>query len=347
MQQYIDYTTGKLYTALGNSAQASFKLNLVSHIDNVQPFVEYNWRPIDGLTITPGYKFESFTRDHDALVNQTTLQPLYYNHTYQGNLPFLAAHYQVTPEVTVYAQASKGMLAPTVSAYYVFNPALGGITPQETDNYQVGAVYKSGKITADFDLYRVTATNFPVVNTLPTGQQIYQNGGTAQYQGFEAEGSYSIMNGFSAYASTALMQAKYIAGQFSGLRVGDAPDYTAAGGVIYDDGFMFGSLLQKFTGGAYGSSGQKAQTATTNASLNYVKPYNTADFVIGVRSTKLHDMGIGSTAQFKLGIYNIMDHKSTAEIAGDPTGNTSVNNTALTYSFLPGRLVFASVAIGF
>ena len=197
------------------------------------------------------------------------------------------------------------------------------------------------------DVYQITANNFPVTNTLSTGETIYANGGTAQYRGLEAEGSYSIRNGLSAYASGALIQAKYTSGQFKDMRVGGAPSYTAAGGVIYDDGMVFGSLLQKFTGDAYGSSGQKANSATTASSLNYVKAYNTTDFVIGIRSSALHDFGIGNSVEMKLGVYNIFDHKNTTDIGGDPTGLININNTKLTYSFLPGRTVFASLAIGF
>ena len=347
LQEYIDYTTMKTFPQLGNSQQASYKLLLASHITNVQPFIEYEFHPLERLSITPGFKYESFTRDHDAVINQTTLQPMHYTATYSAPLPFLAARYKVTPEVTAYAQASRGFLAPTVSALYVFDPQIGGIKPQTTTNYQAGAVYKSGRITADMDVYQITANNFPVTNTLSTGETIYANGGTAQYRGLEAEGSYSIRNGLSAYASGALIQAKYTSGQFKDMRVGGAPSYTAAGGVIYDDGMVFGSLLQKFTGDAYGSSGQKANSATTASSLNYVKAYNTTDFVIGIRSSALHDFGIGNSVEMKLGVYNIFDHKNTTDIGGDPTGLININNTKLTYSFLPGRTVFASLAIGF
>jgi iron complex outermembrane receptor protein len=347
LQEYIDYTTGQTYPSLGNSIQASYKLNLNSHITNIQPFVEYDWRPVQHLTITPGFKFESFTRDHIASVNQTTLQPIDYSHTYTAGLPFLAARYELTPEVTVYAQASKGFLAPTVSAFYVFDPSVGGIQPQTTTNYQAGAVYKSEKITASFDIYRIDADNFPITTSLPTGQQIYQNAGTARYQGVETEGSYSLFNGFSAFASGALMQSKFISGAKNGLRAPDAPDFTVAGGLIYDDGFAFGALLQKFTGGFYGSSGQSATTATTNGALNFVKAYNTTDLVVGFRTSKLHDLGIGNSLKVKLGVYNILDHRNISEISGKTDGLTSINNSTLTYSFLPGRTIMGSVGIDF
>jgi len=346
MQEYIDYTTGQTFPALGASLQSSYKLDLSSHITNLQPFVEYDWRPLPGLTITPGFKYESFTRDHNALVNQTTLLPLTYSATYDAALPFLAAHYQVTPEVSVYAQASKGFLAPTVSAFYVANPALSSIQAQQTTNFQAGALYKNEKLTVDADIYQVTATNFPVVINLPGGLQSWMNGGTAQYRGLEVEGTYAVMQNLAAYGSAAAISARYISGANSGLRVGDAPDYTAVIGLIYDDGMFFGSALQKFTGAQYGSSGQVAWTATNNPALNYVKSYNTLDLVGGFRTSAMHDLGIGNQLRVKLGVVNVFNHTNTAEIGGSPaTANPAT--AGLTYSFLPGRTIFGNVSIDF
>ncbi len=59
-----DYTNGVDYPADRQTSvaqyQSSYKLDLASHYQNVQPWLEYEWQPIDGLSITPGYKFVSF-----------------------------------------------------------------------------------------------------------------------------------------------------------------------------------------------------------------------------------------------------------------------------------------------
>ena len=351
MQQYIDYTSGITYNNLPSApaapANASYKLNLTSYINNVQPFVQYEWRLTDRLTLTPGYKYESFTRDHEAIVNQTTLLPMSYTHTYTKGLPFFSARYKVTDDVTVYAQASKGFLAPTVSAYYVVNPDANTISPQETTNYQAGVVYKTAKMTLAVDAYQVTATNFPIVTNLVGGGQAYQNGGTARYQGLEAEGTYSLINGFAAYGSGALISAKYIDGQFTGLRVGSAPTFTLAGGLIYDDKTYFASLIHKVVGDSYGSNGQKATTGTTNGDLNKIPSYNSTDFAAGIRSDVLKRMGFGERAEFKVGVSNIFDNRPITDISGDPTGLTSINNTKLSYTFMSGRTFYAGVKVDF
>ncbi len=356
-QPYIDYTTGQTYTQLGNAQNIAYKLNLNSKIRNIQPFAEYEWRPTENLTITPGYKYEAFTRIHDASINQTTLAPIAYSHTYTANLPFLAARYKLNSEWTIYAQASKGFLAPTVSAYYVFNPDTSNqIAPQQTTNYQVGTVYKTGRVTFSADAYQIEATNFPV--NIGTKQQPVQvNGGTVRYRGLEAEGTLAIINGFAAYASGALIEAKFTKGLYgltadpnapttsAGLRVGNAPTFTAAGGFIYDDAMFFGSLLYKVTGSSYGSAGQIGPNVL-GASLNKVGAYNTTDFVAGLRTNVLRQIGFGDSAEIKFGVQNIFNNRSLTDVSGDPTGLV-LNNTKLQYTFQSGRMIYVAAKIGF
>ena len=361
-QEYIDYTTGALFPSLTTTvagvtspttAQQSYKLLLNSQISNIQPFIEYEWRPTKDLTITPGYKYESFTRNHLAAVNQTTLQPADFQKTYTANLPFLALRYNVTDNLTVYSQASKGFLAPTVSAYYVYDSAFNNntIAPQSTTNYQVGVVYKTENLTLSGDVYRITATNFPLVTTV-NGLSTYSNNGTAQYQGLELEGTYKIIDNFAAYASTALISAKYVDGDSKGLRVGDAPSYTLAGGLIYDDQTYFASAIHRVYGSYYGSSGQvlaDASVPTANVLLNKVPGWNSTDLVAGVRTDALKKAGFGEKAQLKIGVNNIFNHRDITEIGGSPAKVTDANwaTSALTYTFQAGRTYYVSAKIEF
>ncbi len=353
-QEYYDYTKNETYSQLGNGLQESYKVLLESHMNNVQPYIEYEWKPLAGLSITPGYKFEAFTRIHDAAVNNTSLQPLYYSHEYTSNLPFLSTRYKVNDQWTVFAQASEGFLVPTVSAFYVFNPNTVTIAPQETTNYQVGAVYKSGDVTADFAAYQVRSTNFPIITNLSNGSQTYVNGGTAQYRGLEAEGAYAFgrqigLNGLAFSGAAGLSNAKYTEGQFTELAVGDAPRYTLASGLIFDDSRWFGSLLQKVTGDSYGQNGQKNGSSTTNPTLNKIPAYTTTDFVAGYRFKLPENVFFAKTVELKLGVTNIFDHRNVTEISGDPTGTltASAANSALAYTFQSGRMIYGGVKAEF
>jgi len=389
-QQFYDYTQGKLYSAFPDSvsstvtlapgggattitsaqqaidlANASYKVNLESKIKNFQPYVEYEWKPVAGLTITPGYKFESFERIHNAAANNTTVQPLYLDRTYTANLPYLSARYNLNPSLTVYAQASKGFLAPTVAAYYVYDVNSTSIAPQETTNYQVGTVYKTKNITASADVYQVTATNFTVNHFDTDGKTVLSvtNGGTARYQGIEGEGTYAFGNGLAVTASGALASAQFISGPNEGLLLANAPRYTAAGGLVYDKGSYFGSVLYKVTGDQYGSGGQVTtvnpldpnHTQSVNPDLNHVGAYNTTDIVAGVRGDAMKSLGFSNQAEFKVGVSNVFNNQAISDIGGTPTTLTPGGNdyrgtgnpSGLTYSTQAGRVIYGQLKIGF
>ncbi len=364
-QKYIDYSTGVTYdkmnasttSVMANATYApsnplwAYRLNLNSKITTFQPYAEYEWKATDRFSITPGVKYASFTRDHNAEVNDTSELPMHYKHTYSSTLPFLAARYKMNDETTVYAQATKGYLAPTVAAFYQVAPDTSQIQPQQTTNYQAGVVYKTEDWTLSGDVYRVTATNFPVFNKQADGSSLYENAGTARYQGVELEGTYALINGFAAYASGALIKAKYVEGKYANLRVGGAPTYTLAGGFVYDDQTYFGSLIHKVVGSSFGSSGERVGSSTTDSSLNKIGSYNSTDFVAGMRTDVLKKMGFGEKAEFKLGVSNIFNNRSITDIGGDPTGNrnagTGVVTNGQTYAFQSGRVIYGAVKVDF
>jgi outer membrane receptor for ferrienterochelin and colicin len=192
-----------------------------------------------------------------------------------------------------------------------------------------------------------------LTTTSSTGLVTYANNGTAQYQGLEVEGTYKVINNFAAYASGALISAKYLDGASKGLRVGDAPSYTLAGGLIYDDQTYFASAIHRIYGDYYGSTGQvvgDASVPTANVSLNKVSGWNSTDVVAGIRTDVLKKMGFGEKAQLKIGVNNILNHRDITEISGSPAKVTDANwatQTTLGYTFQAGRTYYVSAKIDF
>jgi iron complex outermembrane receptor protein len=358
-QPYIDYTTGMTYASLGNAPNVSTILDLTSRLNNFQPYIEYEWKPLNGLSITPGYKYEQTTRNHEAAVNQTTLEAVDFSHTYYENLPFLTARYKINDQTTVYAQASKGFLVPTVSAFYVFDLAANAIAAQQTTNYQVGFVYKTLDLTIDGDLYQQRATNFPITTTYFDGTTIYQNGGTAQYRGAELQGTYAFgrrigVEGLAVTGSAGISNAVFTEGANAHLAVPDAPRYTFAGGLIYDNKTFFGSLLEKVTGDQYGSGGQVNWAPGIDAALNHIAAYTSTDFVAGYRY-KLPEgfaAGYGKSLEFKFGVQNILDNRQITDIGKTPAAGVtaatlgSAANT-MTYTFQSGRYIYGAIKYSF
>ena len=211
-QQYFDYTSGAYFSQLGNPLNTSYKQLFSAYVNSFDPFVEYAWKPIDDLTITPGFKYELFSRAHLATVNQTTLAMSNYAKTYTGSLPFLTARYRLNANTSVYAQASEGMLAPNESAYYVFNTQANSVQPQRTQNYQTGFVYKSERLTADADVYLINAQHFASSTQDATGATFYRDNGGAQYKGIEGELTYTLVKNLALYGNGTYNSGVYTSG---------------------------------------------------------------------------------------------------------------------------------------
>ena len=354
-QQYFDYSTGQYFSSVGNALDTSYKELFSANVASLYPFVEYDWRPTDNLTVTPGYKYEMFSREHLATVNQSTLAMSDYSKTYDASLPFLTARYRVNLNTSVYAQASEGMLAPNESAYYVFNTQANQVQPERTENYQTGIVYKSGRITADGDLYLINAQHFASQTTDSTGATFYRDNGGAQYKGIEAELTYVLYGGLALYANGTYNSGRFTSGNdangnpHAGNAIGGTPRYTAVGGFIYDDTRYFGSLLCKVVGDSWGTQGsdQVANPATGTAyTTNRIPAYEETDLVVGYRVPKVNFGGTPGSLEFKLGVDNLLDSRVVTDIQGVPAGNYAAT-AGLQYEFQAARTIYAGVKASF
>ena len=373
-QKYFDYTQGVYYDQLNptyakasdagttKASQAAFdlgaagyRLNLESHITNTQFYFEYEWKPLAGLSITPGVKRESFEREHNAYYNQTTLQPANFTKTYDATLPFLSVSAKLTPEWTVYGQASKGFLAPPVAAYYVYNFDANDIRPETTTNLQTGVVYKTRDFSVGADVYKISSKDASSTVTDNNGTQYLISNQNVLRQGVEFQGTYALgnkinLNGLGVFASAALMQATITNGANNGLAYQNTPNYTYAGGPVFDNGTFFGSFLYKAVGAQYGGAGQLASSAAANAALNKVGSYSSSDAVAGVRVDAKKWFGFGEKAEIKFGVQNIFDNHSIVDIGGTP-GAKQLSDadpaSKLSYTSQAGRFMYMGAKVNF
>ena len=332
----MDWTLGQSYAQLGANFNEAYQYFLNSKVENFEPFIQYEWHPVEGLTITPGYKYVSFTRTQDAALNQGTGLPLFFSQTYNANLAFGSVNYRFNENSSVYAQAAQGFLAPNVNVLYVTNPALNQLQPERTTNYQIGYVYKSGNWAGDIDAYYIQFSNM----TARSGTQVnpfFTNIGASIYKGIEGELTYAFGNGLAIYSSGSLSNGQVVQ---TGLAIPYAPHYIVSGGFLYDNNQgLFGSLLTKVVGSQFTSGGQ-----TTANSFNQIAPYTTTDLVIGY---KLPDVAGFKHVKFQVGVSNIFDSRAMVDstIATLPNGQLDPFNS--TYAYLPGRLAYVSLAAGF
>ncbi len=334
----MDWTLGQSYASLGANFGQSYQYFIHSKIDNIEPFVQYEWRPIEGLTITPGYKYVSVTRTQDAPINQGTGLPIDIAQNYNANLAFGSINYRLNGNSSVYAQAAQGFLAPNVNVLYVSSPAQNNLQPERTTNYQIGYNYKSNSWTVGLDAYYIDFSN--MTTKVGTGvNQYYTNIGASIYKGLEAEVTYALGNGLAVFSSGSLMDGRVVE---TGLRIPYAPDYIVSGGLIYNnDQGLFGSVLTKVVGGQYTSGGQ-----TTDNNFNHIAPYTTTDLTLGYKFKEA--MGIkNSNVTVKAGVTNIFDSRAMVDSSIATLGNGALDTFNSTFAYLPGRMAYISMSAGF
>jgi iron complex outermembrane receptor protein len=220
----IDFSRNDaIYTT---SATASpYNQSYQDRLVTAQPYIEFAWKPLPGLTITPGVKYTSVTRQLDVAVLSALPQGGDSNQTWNKAQPSVEVHYQINPHWSAYAQAAVGFLAPPLSDLESKIPA--AVNPEETINYQVGTTYQVDKLSLSGDLYYIPFKNFIASKTVDSNT-LYFNEGGALYKGVELEGTYKIGAGVSFYANGTLNDANYD----NGVQIYQAPQRTGAAGII-------------------------------------------------------------------------------------------------------------------
>jgi iron complex outermembrane receptor protein len=300
-----------------------------------QPYIELVWKPIENLTVLPGFKYTSYTRTVDAQLNKSTGLPLDTSITYAAPQPAISANYKFAPNWSAYVQAAKGFQAPPIATFQV-NVLSSSLKPEDTTNYQIGTTYKAKAWTLSADVYYIDFSNFLSSQTVPaTTETTYVNAGGVIYQGVELEGQYALPGGFSLYGNYSYNSAKY---KGSNILVEEVPNWLAAAGLLYDDhhGPYF-SLISKFVGPHYGNdNGGLSDDPVSRIGFNA-----TADLALGWHfyATIPHVKAL--TASLKVG--NLFDNHGIADFAG----YQAVSTTTPTFWVTPGRSLFVNLEAKF
>jgi iron complex outermembrane receptor protein len=264
-----------------------------------QLFADFEWRPIEQLTITPGVKWLDYTRyANHALESNGTLGYYYVDGSknYSKPLYFLTANYRIMPSWSIYAQVATALLIPPVKTVVTFNGTSTATTaPETTTTYQVGTVYTAGKFTFDLDYYNIQARNIlDGSNANHPPCFCYVNIGSGEYSGVEAEGAYAFGYGFTVFANGSVNDAKLTSPTPGPIP--SSPRGTAAFGLIYDKGPWAASVSDKFVGPQVGSDG-----------ATQLRGYHTADASVS------YDFG---RFKLKLAVFNIADNRAQIDFDG-------------------------------
>ena len=335
----IDFSDNSAYNTLflGGANLPAGALPEAAYTDRLQynqlfsreAYAQYVWHVLPGLDVTGGDKYVDFERVIVAPVNQGTELPLDYHQNWTRNLPSLDAHYKIQEDWSAYAQWSKGFLAPNLNVLYVDDPSKNSLKPESTTNMQIGTTWVRQAFNVSLDAYMINFSNEIISYTdLSTGVAVkqFENLGAVKYKGVEAEGTYVVGFGLSVYGNASYNSARQQADQ---SWVPATPNRTAALGLLYNQGPVQASLIDKYIGVRYGDTEDTYRLggySTADAAVNYV--FN--DSFMALKHAK-----VGVTLQ------NITDRKSIYFLNGYTNGGEPLFFT------LPGRSVEVNLSASF
>lgn len=296
----------------GSATPRDIKFDQNSHIDHTEEFVELELRPIPGLKITPGFKHVDFNREIDAQYNQTIRYAQTSSRTYTANLPFATVNYALNDRLSAYAQYARGFLAPPLSAQYVANPGLSDVVPERSTNYQAGFVYHGTSLSIDADVYKIDFSNkfASFVSPVQSEGTIFTNLGAVQYKGVEGQVTYALPHGLAVFANGSRNYAKTDNPGTPRRQVANAPEYTAAGGVLYKHGPIRFSLIDKYIGRQWFAEGEPAAYRSNGYNTAILSArYDIGPVRIGAEVNNLFDsrpvtnINVGKSAAFDQYLY--------------------------------------------
>ncbi|MDR3522109.1 MAG: TonB-dependent receptor [Acidocella sp.] len=310
-----DTSTSGVSTVTADNANGTIARLQHNQLYTFQPYLQFDYKPIDNLTLTAGVKYAFFRRQLAGYVNQTTGLTQGYEHNYGKLLPSFEARYKFTPNLSAYAQAAEGFLAPNLNTYYTTNITQQSITPESTLNFQLGTAYQNRHLALGADVYDIHFQNF-IQSTGKNPNKTYSNIGGVIYRGVEGEATYTFDSGISLFGNGGYNQAYQTAG---GTYVQMAPQFTTNAGLIYDKDGFYASLIDEWTGGEY--SGNSSQSPATGKSPGgWYNPYNVVNLTLGY--TFNNAMPHMKHLSVKLNVDNLTNQNQfITDLGSDGSGN--------------------------
>ena len=310
-QKEVDFTLGGAINT-GNGGLNGIDRMMDDTLTTIQPYVQYEWKPLANLTLTPGLKYVSFNRTLNATVNNGGNPPLNTSQTWTKALPTLTARYMVQKDLSVYAQYAQGMLAPNLNSFYPVGGAAtvpATLQPSESTNYQLGSTWNTEQVTLSGDIYLVDFSNQNTAT--PCGIfSCFNNTGGVKYSGIEGEGTYVVGSGVSLYGNYAVNNYSV---STAGTVLQNIPKNTAAAGLIYNQGPAYASLIAKEVGKRYSGT-------DINGNAIPMSSYTIVNFASSYALGKSDFLGRNANIGFQ--INNLLNKNVIfASFASDAAGN--------------------------
>jgi iron complex outermembrane receptor protein len=325
-----------------------------------QPFVEYELRPTQRLSVTFGVKDAHYNMAFNQYQDNSKVMCLggtlvgktktgtcvggadFVSHTvgYNSWLPSAAARYRLKNNWSAYAQFGEGTQIPPTTVFDTPNGAVEK-PPSETlaKTYQIGSVMKFNRWTLDVDAYYIHYQgSYAFVNDQNNlNEPVYYNVGPSNTKGIEVESNIALTHGLSLYLNGSMGAAKY---QTTGLWVANAPKNTEAIGLTWQHRNWDEGIFHRRIGPMYNDNG----------SLNGAIPIDAFQLTnVFVNYTMRNNSFLrGSKISFSLN--NLFDNHNIVAIAPalGPTSTAAFTpNGGDILTLLPGRSAMVTLTVGY
>ncbi|MCC2602906.1 TonB-dependent receptor [Sphingopyxis yananensis] len=303
---------------------------LVANVGIRAPFMKRNLNNYCFTTSVSGF-VDCFAQDAErndayAEANPNVQGPQKRVKKYDDILPNLGLVYKIDQNTSVFANYSKGLQVPGTdnlynAFYYADNTAGANPRPEMTDNFDLGARYRSSKIQAQASVWytryqdRLASAYDPELD-----RNVYRNLGRVDKYGIDGSISYQPIPELALYAFGSYMKSDIkdnvlidvdsngnnVYELTAGKREGGAPAYTFGGSARALLGHVDLGVTAKRTGGRYlydnnmpfvDGAGNVAYGAKTNA-------YWLVNLDARVN---LEFLGLNDKTFFQLNVYNLFD----------------------------------------
>ena len=332
----IDATTGQ---ATGTKYGKLYNYLFSDRTDTFQPYAQYDWNITDTLTLSPGVRYDTVTRQMNAPISKAnTAVSQYDSANYNAMLPSLSLHDRISDQWSAYVQVARGFLAPPVDV--IETAASKRLDPEMTTNYQFGTAYATREFTFGADIYYIDFSNYLADTFVATdngNEETYINAGGAIYKGAEAEATWAITHTLSLYGNVSYNKATY---KNTGVQIAATPKVTAALGLLYSSpqGY-FGSLMAKYAGMQYGYDNvTDANGNTVFQDGAHIGGYMTTDAAFGFRTDHgpwgLKGWSASVDINNLFNVHKIIGYAGTQSVSGDSL-----------WWGLPGRGIFLDLSV--
>ncbi|MDD3760035.1 MAG: TonB-dependent receptor [Acidithiobacillus sp.] len=237
-----------------------------------EPFLVLNYKPIDALKLTVGFKYLYVSRSFVDDVALARGRPGKFDVNFSSVLPSVGANLRILPNWHAYVNYSENSNPPGYNQFYTgtYN---ANLQPQRAKTYSVGTNWEIVPWSSQLQAFRVDFSNYILSTTILLGsfnQTVLANAGKAINQGISWQNNVVLNDIFSAYANVGILDARLSS---AGQPFPYAPHHTEAVGFIARYHGFRGTISFHEMGNSYYSLGGKflplGSRFYSNMSLRY------------------------------------------------------------------------------